>query len=335
MGNNQNPELTSRRASQRRAIGQRLREQRSQRAPNIPLKTFSEQVGLSDSLVSRIESGTASLPLDAVPRIAEVLGCRQEAILSNEPHPEAGTLPFHKAVEFLQKAQLLGIDGLYPDRPSGLSHLVPFAEEMCGGKVFITASSLRGLEQRPEHRFVRRLMAFGHSPTFEVSVIMTHPRLGSEREHQERRPPGSIVREILTGITWCIESLRIPPSHIRLTTASPSSFSIFLIDGPEGRAIINPYPTMRQAFLSFTLAVRSVPVDGRAGEVISVYQTYLEANFREPWQDQQVTVGLIKGLQECQDLIDNRDEECEELRIHGEMLKRVLAKCRERETAAR
>ncbi|GAI17920.1 unnamed protein product, partial [marine sediment metagenome] len=224
---------------QRRIIGQRVRDLRL-RLPGdaSQLKEFANRVKLSESHLSRIESGTASLPLDAVERIANIIGCRPEAIITGNQYQDNGTHPFQDALVFLQQAQLLGIDGLFPERTSALGHLLPFAEKMHGGKVFITGSSLRGLEQRPEHGFVRRLTDFGRNPTFEVKVIMTHPKLGSKREYQERRPPGSIIREIFTGINWCLDVLQIHPTDIRLSIASPSSFSIFLIDGAEARGII-------------------------------------------------------------------------------------------------
>lgn len=139
-------------------------------------------------------------------------------------------------------------------------------------------------------------MDLGRNSNFEVRVIMTHPKLGPKREYQERRPPGSIIREILTGINWCLDVWQTAPTNMRLRITSPSSFSIFLIDGPEGPGIIYPYPTMHQAFLSYTLAVRNVQAEESAGEAVLIFQTYLAANFNEPWQDEHVTTGLDEGL---------------------------------------
>ena len=321
----------SQRDEQRRAIGLRVQRLRLSLPPEeSQLSTFAASVDLSDSLLSRIESGKASLPFDAVERIANVTGQHPEAITTGNPYPDIGDHPFREAGKFIKQAELLGVDGLFADRAAALGHLLPFAKKMRKGRVNITASSLRGLEQKSEHRFVRRLMEFGRNPNFEVQVIMTHPKLGSRREYQEHRPTGSIVREILTGINWCLDVWNIAPSDIRLSIASPSSFSIFLIDGPEGRGIINPYPTMRQAFLSYTLAVRNVPAEGSAGEAVSIFQTYLAANFREPWQDENVTVGLEEGLEECWQCIQKKGEGSEELESHRDTFDITLRNCREK-----
>jgi transcriptional regulator with XRE-family HTH domain len=312
----------------RRAISRRVQQLRL----GLPEKerqlgTFADKVGLSESLLSRIESGKVSLPLDAVELIADVAGCQPEVITTGRIYVEGQKLPLQPAVEFLQQAQDLGVDGLFRDRAAALGYLVPFVNKMRGGKIFITSSSLRGLEQRSEHRFIRRLVELGGNPRLEMKVIMTHPKLGSKREHQEHRPEGSIVREILIGINWCLEVLHIEPANIRLSIASPSSFSIFLIDESEGQGIINPYPTMRQAFLSYTLAVCKVPADRGGGEAVSIFETYLGANFLEPWNDPNVTTELKSGLEECLDCIKNESEEGKDLKTHRDMLNLTLEKC--------
>jgi len=324
-------ENQNRRDELRRTIGLRVQDlRRSLPSDQSQLSKFADAIHLSDSLLSRIESGKASLPLDVVEQLADVTGCRPEAITTGNAYPGLGEHPFHEALKFIQQAKQLGVDGLFGDRSAALGHLLPFAERMRKGKVYITGSSLRGLEQQSEHRFVRRLMDLGQNPHFEVRAIMTDPKLGSKREYQERRPTGSIVREILTGINWCLDVWQISPDDIRLSIASPSSFCIFLIEGPEGRGIINPYPTMRQAFLSYTLAVRKVAAEAGAGEALSIFQIYLAANFVEPWQDSHVTVGVEEGLQECLQCIEKKAEGSVELESHRDQLELTLRNCREK-----
>lgn len=328
----ENKEQKKEREKNRRVIGQRVQQLRlGLELEKQSLGQFAQNIGLSESLLSRVESGKASLPLDVVELIAKTLGCRVDAIITGEAYPGEKN-PLRSGIEFLQQAEGLGVDGIYQDRTSALGYLLPFAEKMRAGEINITGSSLRGLEQRSEHRFVSYLEKLGNNPQFKMKVIMTHPALGPKREHQENRPKGSIVREIFTGINWCIEVLNIPPENIRLSIVSPSSFSIFLIDGPEGRGIINPYPTMRQAFLSYTLAVRKVSAEKGAGEAVSIFETYLSANFREPWVDPNVTVALKEGLEDCKSCIAKGNEGSEELKPHQEMLELTLKKCTERKS---
>lgn len=326
---NENNELREKEKS-RLVIGQRLQHFRHSLPNEIrQLSEFASKIGLSESLLSRIESGKASLPLDAVERIADKFGCRPEALIAGDAYPNKEKDPLQSGIDFLRQAQYLGVDGLFPDRTLALGYLLQFAQEMRSGEIKITGSSLRGLEQKSEHGFVRRLIEFGNNPLIEMKVIMTHPMHGPEREHQENRPEGSIVREILTGIIWCIEVLKIEPENIKLSKASPSSFSIFLLDGPEGRGLINPYPTMRQAFLSFTITVHRGANGKGPGEAVSIFETYLQANFRDPWDDQNVTVDLIKGLEECKEILseDKGKTDTKELRPHKELLELTLKKC--------
>jgi len=320
-------EVNKQRVENRLPIGQRLQRFRlSLTGDERQLGKFASKIKLSESLLSRIESGKASLPLDAVERIADKFGCRPETITHGDAYPERDKNPLQSGIELLQQAKSLGVDGIYQDRTSALSYLLEFARKMRSGDINITGSSLRGLEQRSDHKFVDYLKELGSNPHFKMKVIMTHPKYGPAREHQENRPKGSIVREILTGISWCIEVLNIVPDNIKLSKASPSSFSLFLIDGPEGKGIINPYPTMRQAFLSFTLAVRKVSAEEGSGEAVSIFETYLQSNFYDPWVDPGVTIGLIEGLNECHEIANDKKGP-EELTSHQEMFKLTLEKC--------
>jgi len=319
----------SQQRSLREKIGARVRQVRlALPSEEAQLLTFAKNVGVSNSLLSRVESGKASLGVEVVDRIAEVAGCRPEAITTDDPYPERDLSPFSDAATFLGQARLLGVDGLFPDRASALSHLVPFAEKMRSGAIHITSSSLRGLEQRSEHEFVRKLIEFGRNARrYDVRIIVTDPRLGSAREHQERRPEGSIVREIFTGINWCLNDMGIHHSRIRLSRVSPSLFSIFLLDGAEGRGLINPYPTMRQAFSSYAFTVRRV-ADQPVGP--QIHESYYQANFSEPWQDKRITVALHKGLVECDACIEKEKggSGYEQLAPYRIMLQRAMETCR-------
>jgi len=316
---------------QRRIFGLRIQNKRRSLPPDKSLLSyFAKSLGMNESLLSRIESGNASFPLEKIELLAEVAGCREEEILYGNAYPDFGKHPFNETLKFLQQAAILGVDGLFTDRAASLGHLLAFAERMRKGKLYITASSARGIEQRTDHLLVQRLMEMGPNDHFEVRVIMTHPKLGSKREYLERRPTGSIIREILTGINWFLDVWQIKPIDIRLSKANPSSFCIFLVEGPEGRGIINPYPTMRQAFLSYTLAVHKVAAGGGAGEAVSIFQNYLTANFEEPWQDSHVTEGLVDGLEKCIQIIEKKEPGSEELGLHREQLERTYQNCLEK-----
>jgi len=297
------------RAAGRRRVGLGILYKRKSLPPDQrSMAAFCSRIGISESVLSRVESGKISCPLEIVNSIAAVTGCDPREIIDPDFHPPAPVHPFHKAMGFLEQCESMGVEAIFADRTAALTHVLPFATEMRRGRVLLSGSSLRGLDQQAEHPFVRRLMDFCHDPKFDVKVIMTHPKLGHNREYHERRPRGSIVGEILTGINWCLDVWGLKPCSIRLSLASPSSFCLFLVDGPHGRAIVNPYPTMRQAYLSYALAVRSFDGVNSNDVAVSVYRTYLSANFEEPWQDDGVTVELARGLEEWKDAIQNEEK---------------------------
>lgn len=308
----------------RQAIGRRILQHRNQLGKS--LTDIADKVDLTESLLSRIESGKVGLPLDRLEMLSAIFGCHPEEIRIGRISDDQ-ILPLQPALEFLQQAQNLGVDGLFQDRASALEHLVPFLKKMRMGQILINGSSLRGLEQKSELEFIQSLVKLGGNPRITMKVIMTHPKIGPNREKQEGRPEGSIVNEILTGINWCVETLQIEPKNIKLSTASPSSFSIFLLAGTEGRGIINPYPTMRQAFLSYTLVVRKVPSNKGAGEAVSIFDTYLRANFNDPWDGRYITKELIEELRDCLECIKKNPKEYKDLAIYRDRIELTLKKC--------
>ena len=316
----------------KRQIGMRVKQARLNLPPKeSSLGVFAKKILLSESQLSKIESGNASLPLELLEVIATATGCRREQILTGEGYPQRTKRSLDPALLFLQQAKLVGVEGLHAERAPALTELVEFASNMRAGRISITGSSLRGLEQRSEHDFVKLLQRFANDrPKVELRVIMTHPKHGSVREHLEHRPKGSITREIFAGISWCLEVLHIDVANIRLHNASPCCFSIFLEDGPEGCGLINPYPAMRQSFMSFALVVRRVAETGVGGGAMSVFQTYRQANFEDPWQDQRVTTSLPDGMTECADCIKNKTEGYEELHPHEASLQAIIEHCRAR-----
>lgn len=287
-----------------RKIGLFIRKARSQLpSEEGTLAKLAEKLGLTESQLSRIESGALSLPLELLDEVAQAIGQhREQVFMGGEAQVSRPEHPFAPTMHFLDQARLLGVDGLYAERAAALTHLVAFAKRMNSGKIRITGSSLRGLEQKSDHEFItqlRRFTAGRNRDRFDCRFILTDPRLGGKREDQERRPKGSITREILTGIGWCLNQLQVHHRHIKLNQTSPSCFGIFLIEGGEGRGCANFYPTMRQAFTSFAITFRSLNEDQKGGEANSVFQTYVQANFEEPWQEEGVTIDLLEGLNQC------------------------------------
>ncbi|MBU6409889.1 MAG: hypothetical protein KGR98_05820, partial [Verrucomicrobia bacterium] len=135
-----------------------------------------------------------------------------------------------------------------------------------------------------------------------IRVMFTHPQTdGFRREVLEGRVGGSIVTEIFQGIVWAMDYLNIPPENIRLLKASPSIFTVFAWNTRTGVALLNPYPLMAQAFLSFSLIIRSSDRLPGQAHLTALYETLYRANFNDAFYDQtgKITVDLQAGIDEC------------------------------------
>jgi len=235
-------------------------------------------------------------------RISESFGIAPEQLLYDKPPERTSTADFASTIDFLQQAQRLGIRSFHPIRDTALFDLIPFVQGMFSGEICITGSSLKGLQEDVNHEFVNQIdRVRDRRDQVGLKVLMTHPKFGYHRESLEGRTRGSIVSEIFQGLKWAMTRLQVRPADIKMVKASPTCFSIFVQDGHRGVGLVNPYPTMKQAFTSLSLIVESVQRADAPGRAQSIYHNYFNSNFSSPWNDTsgKITVTLADALKEC------------------------------------
>jgi transcriptional regulator with XRE-family HTH domain len=269
---------------------------------------------ITEPKLSKIETGTDSLPAELIPHLAEITGKNPEELLGVESPSDTTIQNFEHTISFLSQAGELGIIGLEATRGTGLLRIVNFLRKMHVGEVAITASSLRGLQQDRSNEFVRALRFLSNQRRqVKIRILFTHPLNGYDREILEGRVAGSIVTEIFQGIAWAMQFLNVRTEDIRLLKASPSVFSVFAWNESQGMGLINPYPTMAQGFVSFAVLLKSIDAHGaRMHHGISLFGSLYRANFRDVWQDAEPTgtkkicVDLDTGFQQCLQSKDDR-----------------------------
>lgn len=271
--------------AQRVQIAERIRAARSR--SNQGLKVLAEKIGVSDSLFSMYEAARRPLPAEHLPRLCRELDVDPEHLLGMTDREARPTHPFEDARRFLDQVLGLGVEAIYPDRGRALFHLCPMLERVRKGQMLVTGSSLKGLHQDNDHEFLKILIQQTRRGAISMRVVMTHPLYGSSREELERRSAGSIVDEVFAGTRFLTQVLKVPTGAIKFMRAPPTCFSIFLEDGHQGLALINPYPLMRQAFSSVSTIVRQLNEPG-GGRTHSVYSAYRIANFVDVWEHQTV-----------------------------------------------
>ncbi len=286
--------------SARPEMGKRIRDARIRL--RMQLKALADAVSMGDAQLSRIESGSLALPCDRLSKLSQFLGVSPEYLLYGEPPTQPGSL--RGGLDLLRAANEFGTESLHRDRHDAMSFLVPFAKDMYEGEIKITGSSLRGLWSATTHPFIQEFTNICHSrPQVQVRCMLTHPRIAHSRETQEGAPHGTIALEVLRGLRWLVEDLRIPVVNMRLCRAHPSTFSLFLHGMSVGRAIITCYPIAATAFESITTGIRRLSPN-EEGAARSQYSLIMAANFDRPFGDANIAVGVLDGLRECLDIVE-------------------------------
>lgn len=282
-----------------RRIAEALQWARGQaRDPDLrSAREFALRLRISPSQLSMYESGARPIPAAILVRAAEVARVDLNSLMQRTASVDREH-PFLHAVQFLQHARDLGIEDVFQTRSAGLLAMTPFLRDTTHGKLFITASSLRGVREDVGNPFVRALaeMQQRGEPAFDIQAILTYPKIGDHRAKVEGRVEGSISAEIVQGVKWLLRDLRVPASNIKFLKASPSMFSLFIMRGDDGLGLLNSYPAMAQAFTAFSLIVRPNPTSGH-----DVFSRVLTNNFHFPWNsaDSDITVDLVQTIQDC------------------------------------
>lgn len=303
------------RKKRRLEIGTRVREARQKLKGNSSdAAVMARALHISESQLSRYETGAQSLPTELLYDAAKHLGVHPLSLLPDVGHLGAGggsRHPFYQATEFLQNCMDLGAEYVLPNREAALAKLAEPLRRLYQGKVQITGSSFKGLLQNPRDEFVKALIECSTDVNRknQVQAIMTHPLYGFTREGLENRLRGAIVAEIFQGIRWLLQTVGLHKSNIKLMRAAPSSFTIFMEDDVGGTCLVNPYPMMQQAYNCFAMvAARPLSV-GSGLQSRSIFVSFQNANFSEPWGDSKVTADLDKALEECRNAPDYLDAE--------------------------
>jgi hypothetical protein len=257
-------------------------------AGDWPYRLLARHTGLASSTIAdALRLNRRSVPKwETVEPILMVLGVseadranwrRARSVLADPPAVARNSGGDH-AHPLLRQAIQLGLEGIYPTRLVALDAFVePLEREIrngTGGRIWIFASSGKGLVQMPVGRFngisiISRAQAAG----CDLRILFTHPELADRRASQERRPYGAILKEVRLSLGDLLLA-EVDRRNVKYCSGAPTVFGICTSD----LMLLNSYPFGVEAYGSYTIIVRRTP-NVNSG----IFHTYEREHFEKAW----------------------------------------------------
>jgi len=271
---------------------------------------FAERLGISPGFLSQIESGKKAASIELLLDITDITGTDLSTLLTGEKRAQAPT-GFGEAITFLTQAESLGVSAIESIRENALFRLKRFVSHITTDwNVYLTASSLKGLQQDPNNPFVSFLgdQRKKSSSNVGIQILFTHLGYAFSREQAEERSQGSIVHEVVDGICWAVEKWKLSEADIKFIKTPPTTFSIFIKSPNNGSiGLINPYPVVAQAFRSTCLVFETSGHElqsrysGNPGQ--KIFEGLHRENFVQAFNHPKLAVSLSQGIRECRNCV--------------------------------
>jgi hypothetical protein len=203
----------------------------------------------------------------------------------------------------LEQAGQLGLEAIFGTRIQALRSFVdPLEQEIdkgTRGRLWIMASSVKGLVQVVDRFDGMSIMTRALHNRCDVRLLCTDPRRGDERAAQEDRPLGAIHEEIRLSLVN-LRLVGLKQEHVKYHrhSSTPTVFGICLAD----QMILNPYPYGSEAFKNFTIVVRRTD-----NEELGIFEHYLKKHFERSWREGQLLDDVEWDRYRLQDRFDETD----------------------------
>jgi hypothetical protein len=157
-------------------------------------------------------------------------------------------------------SQKVGIETAYENRKTALCGNSTFSPRLATDKkLIVVGSSLLGL--RMYILSLPEILCSRVERGYETKFMLTHPCFSSFRESQEGRGPGQIRTEIDQTVKLLKDSGLDVNKSLRFYCGTPTCFAIITSEA----MLLNPYPYQTEAFKSFCLEVRRLPLETPGG----------------------------------------------------------------------